>query len=223
MTVQACFIWVLRRDLDLAWHHRSGIGISLVFFVLVSSLFALALPPDPQLLSTIGVAVIWVTALLANLLSLPRLFEADWRDGTLAQLLLLPAPQSVVIAAKMVAHWLVFGLPLLLLAPVIALQYHLPSAAYLPLLLGLLLGTPILTGLGALNSALVLGLDKGGALLALLQLPLCVPIVIFGCQAVQLVLGGGSAMPAFWLLLAMLLGTLFFMPYLCLLALKQLF
>lgn len=223
MTVASCFWWVLRRDLDLAWHNRSGIGISLVFFILVSSLFPLALAPDPALLSTIGVAVIWVTALLANLLSLPRLFESDWRDGTLVQLLLLPAPQSVVVAAKMMAHWLVFGLPLLLLAPLIALQYQLPSAAYAPLLWGLLLGTPVLSGLGALNSALVLGLDKGGALLALLQLPLCVPVLIFGCQAVLLVLGGGSAMPAIWLLLALLLGTLFFMPYLCLLALKQLF
>ncbi|MBP6562102.1 MAG: heme exporter protein CcmB [Neisseriaceae bacterium] len=219
----SCFYWVLRRDLALAWRNRAGIGISLVFFVLVSSLFPLALTPDPQLLSAIGVAVIWVTALLANLLSLPQLFESDWRDGTLAQLLLLPTPQSLVIAAKMLAHWLAFGVPLLVLAPLIALQYQLPTEAYVPLLLGLLLGTPVLSGLGALTSALVLGLDKGGALLALLQLPLCVPVLIFGCQAVLLVLGGGSAMPAIWLLLALLLGTLFFLPYLCLLAIKQLF
>ncbi len=160
---------------------------------------------------------------LANLLSLPQIFESDWRDGTLAQLLLLATSQSVVISAKIMAHWLVFGLPLLLLAPLIALQYQLPAQAYVPLLLGLLLGTPILSALGALNSALVLGLDKGGALLALLQLPLCVPILIFGCQAVLLVQGGGSAMPAIWLLLALLIGTLFFIPYLCLLAIRQLF
>lgn len=217
------FFWVLSRDVSIAWRNRTGLGISLVFFVLVSSLFPLALEPDPKLLSAIGVAVIWVTALLANLLSLPQIFESDWRDGTLSQLLLLPAPQSVLIAAKIIAHWLVFGLPLLLLAPLIALQYQLPSAAYIPLVLGLLLGTPILSGLGALNSALVLGLDKGGALLALLQLPLCLPVLIFGCQAVLLTLGGGSAMPAIWLLLALLVGTLFFMPFLCLLAIKQLF
>lgn len=223
MHTAACFFWVLRRDLNLAWRNRTGLGISLVFFVLVSSLFPLALEPDPQLLRAIGVAVIWVTALLANLLSLPQIFESDWRDGTLAQLLLLPTPQSLVIAAKIVAHWLVFGLPLLILTPFIALQYQLPSEAYGPLLLGLLLGTPVLSGLGALNSALILGLDKGGALLALLQLPLCVPVLIFGCQTVLLVMGGGSAMPAIWLLLALLISTLFFIPYLCLLAIKQLF
>lgn len=223
MNAASFFFWVLRRDLNLAWRNRTGLGISLVFFVLVSSLFPLALEPDPKLLSSIGVAVIWVTALLANLLSLPQIFESDWRDGTLAQLLLLPTPQSLVIAAKILAHWLVFGLPLLILTPLIALQYQLPSAAYAPLLIGLLLGTPVLSGLGALNSALVLGLDKGGALLALLQLPLCVPVLIFGCQAVLLVVGGASAMPAIWLLLALLIATLFFMPYLCLLAIKQLF
>lgn len=223
MKTASFFLWVLRRDLSLAWRGRTGLGISLVFFVLVSSLFPLALAPDPALLKAIGVAVIWVTALLANLLSLPQIFESDWRDGTLAQLLLLATSQSVVISAKIMAHWLVFGLPLLLLAPLIALQYQLPAQAYVPLLLGLLLGTPILSALGALNSALVLGLDKGGALLALLQLPLCVPILIFGCQAVLLVQGGGSAMPAIWLLLALLIGTLFFIPYLCLLAIRQLF
>lgn len=223
MKTASFFLWVLRRDLSLAWRGRTGLGISLIFFVLVSSLFPLALAPDPVLLKAMAVAVIWVTALLANLLSLPQIFESDWRDGTLAQLLLLPAPQSVMISAKIIAHWLVFGLPLLLLAPLIALQYQLPTESYVPLLLGLLLGTPILSGLGALNSALVLGLDKGGALLALLQLPLCVPILIFGCQAVLLVEGGASAMPAIWLLLALLIGTLFFMPYLCLLAIRQLF
>lgn len=223
MKTAAFFFWVLRRDLSLAWRNRTGLGISLVFFVLVSSLFPLALEPDPQLLSAIGVAVIWVTALLANLLSLPQIFEADWRDGTLAQLLLLPTPQSLIIAAKILAHWFVFGLPLLILTPLIALQYQLPSEAYTPLMFGLLLGTPVLSGLGALNSALILGLDKGGALLALLQLPLCVPVLIFGCQAVLLVVGGASAMPAIWLLLALLVGTLFFIPYLCLLAIKQLF
>lgn len=217
------FFWVLFRDLHVAWRNRTGLGVSLVFFVLVSSLFPLALEPDPRLLSSIGVAIIWVTALLANLLSLSQIFESDWRDGTLAQLLLLPIPQSLVIAAKIVGHWMLFGLPLLCLTPVIALQYQLPIEAYTPLMVGLLLGTPVLSGLGALNSALILGLDKGGALLALLQLPLCVPVLIFGCQAVLLVLGGASAMPAIWLLLVLLVGTLFFIPYLCLLAIKQLF
>ena len=223
MKTVSLFFWVLCRDLHLAWRNRTGLGVSLVFFVLVSSLFPLALEPDPRLLTAIGVAVIWVTALLANLLSLSQIFESDWRDGTLAQLLLLPMPQSLIIAAKILGHWVLFGLPLLCLTPIIALQYQLPTGAYAPLIVGLLLGTPVLSGLGALNSALTLGLDKGGALLALLQLPLCVPVLIFGCQAVLLVLGGASAMPAIWLLLVLLVGTLFFIPYLCLLAIKQLF
>lgn len=223
MNVASLFFWVLVRDLHIAWRNRTSLGVSLVFFVLVSSLFPLALEPEPKLLAAIGVAVIWVTALLANLLSLSQIFESDWQDGTLAQLLLLPIPQSLMIAAKILGHWLLFGLPLLCLTPLIAMQYQLPTEAYTPLLVGLLLGTPVLSGLGALNSALTLGLDKGGALLALLQLPLCVPILVFGCQAVLLVLGGASAMPAIWLLLTLLIGTLFFVPYLCLLALKQLF
>ncbi|MBP6861428.1 MAG: heme exporter protein CcmB [Neisseriaceae bacterium] len=223
MKLRHYLIWLLWRDLSLAWRNRAGVGVGLIFFILVSSLFPLAINPEPNLLSAIGVAVIWVAILLANLLSLSQIFEADWRDGSLTQLLLLPLPQSLMIAVKVFAHWLTFGVPILLLSPLIALQYQLPESAYVPLLLGLLLGTPILSALGALTSALTLGLDRSGALLALLQLPLCVPILIFGCQAVLLVLGGGSAMPALWLLLVLLLGTWFFMPYVCLLAIKQLF
>ncbi len=223
MNPVACFVWVVRRDLHLSWRNRSVLGVSLVFYVLVCSLFPLAINPNPQLLSAMGVAVIWVTALLANLLSLGQIFEQDWRDGTLTQLLLLPAPHSVVIAAKITAHWVGFGLPLLFLTPLIALQYQLPSLAYMPLLAGLFLGTAILSSLGALISSLILGLEKGGALLALLQLPLCVPVLIFGCQAVLLVLGGGSAMPAIWLLLALWVVVTFFIPYLCALVIKQMY
>lgn len=223
MKTASLFLWVLRRDLHITWRNRSALGISLIFFVLVSSLFPLALDPNPQLLQAIATAVIWVMALLANLLSLGQIFENDWRDGTLTQLLLLPAPTSVVVAAKILAHWLSFGVPLLILTPFIAMQYQLPSAAYVPLLVGLLLGTPVLSCLGALTSALVLGLEKGAALLALLQLPLCVPVLVFGCQAVLLVLGGASAMPVLWILLALWLGTAFFTPYLCTLALKQMY
>src|SRR5688572_24174000 len=186
---------IVYRDLLLALRRRSDVAIALLFFVIVASLFPLGVGAEPELLRAIGPGVIWVAALLSTLLSLGRLFSADHADGTLEQMLLGAAPLGVVVAAKGLAHWLVAGLPLVLIAPFIALQYDLAPGLYAVLALSLLLGTPVLSLLGAIGAALTLGLRGGGVLLALLVLPLYVPVLILGAGAVEMAaagLGGGG-------------------------------
>jgi heme exporter protein B len=186
---------VVYRDLLLALRRRSDVATALLFFVIVASLFPLGIGAEPNLLRSIGPGVIWVAALLSSMLSLGRLFAADYDDGTLEQMLLGAAPLGVVAAAKAFAHWLVAGLPLVAIAPLIALQYDLGAGLWGILALSLLLGTPVLSLLGAIGAALTLGLRGGGVLLSLLVLPLYVPVLIMGAGAVEMAaagLGGGG-------------------------------
>lgn len=184
------FAIIARRDLRIALRRKGDVLNVLVFFVLVASLFALGVGPEPNQLRAIAPGVVWVGALLAALLSLPRLFAADFADGTLEQMLVSPQPLAVVVLAKIAAHWLSTGLPLALAAPLIGLQYGLPSEALLVLLASLLLGTPVLSLLGAAGAALTLGARGAGALLGLLLLPLFVPVLVFGAGAVTASLTG---------------------------------
>lgn len=175
---------VIRRDTLLAFRRRSDVLSTLFFFLMVASLFPLGVGPERDLLRTMAPGVLWVGALLASMLSLGRLFALDHADGTLEQLLLSPEPLSVIVAAKVLAHWLVSGLPLVALAPVLALQFDLPGDAIVVLVASLLLGTPVLSLIGAIGAALTLGLRGGGVLIALLVLPLYIPVLIFGAGAV---------------------------------------
>lgn len=177
--------WACRRDLGLAMRSRSELAVILVFFLLVTSLFPLATSPDPQMLRSMAGGIVWVAALLASLLGLSRLFAADHADGTLEQMVLSPAPLPALVAGKVLAHWLSTSVPLLLLAPLAGLQFGLPVDAIGVLVASLLLGTPVLAWLGAVAAALTLGARGGSSLLALLVLPLAVPVLIFGAGSVE--------------------------------------
>jgi heme exporter protein B len=181
---------VLYRDLLLTVRRPGDAATALLFFVIVASLFPLGVGAEPNLLRAIAPGVIWVCALLSSMLSLKRLFETDHADGTLEQMLLGAAPLGFVVGVKSLAHWLVSGLPLVLIAPLLALQYDLPAALYGILALSLLLGTPVLSLIGAIGAALTLGLRGGGVLLALLVLPLYVPVLIMGAGSVEMAAAG---------------------------------
>ncbi|MGB4811350.1 MAG: heme exporter protein CcmB [Methylophilaceae bacterium] len=176
---------VLKRDLLLAYRRRSDIATTLFFFVIVSSLFPLGVGSDSTILSTIAPGVLWVAALLAGMISLSRLFAADFADGTLEQMLLSPQSLPLLVSAKILAHWLVCGLPVVLLAPIIGVQYALSTHAIGILVFSLLLGTPALSLIGAIGAALTLGARGSGLLVALLVLPLYIPVLIFGSLAVS--------------------------------------
>src|SRR6185295_6436284 len=182
--------WALVRDLKVALRTRAELGIQLLFYVIVVSLFPLATTPERSLLATMGPGVLWVAALLASLLSLPRLFAGDYADGTLEQIALSPYPLAALVSGKIIAHWLTTGLPVVLLAPLVGLQYAMDGEALAVLASALLIGTPILSLLGAIGAALTLGLRASGSLLALLVLPLYVPVLIFGAGAVDSVRAG---------------------------------
>jgi len=209
----AGFAWALQRYLRIAIRSKGELGVQLLFYVIVVSLFPLATAPDRALLATLGPGVLWVAALLASLLSLPRLFASDHADGTLEQLALSPFPLTALVSGKMAAHWVTTGLPVALLAPLLALQYALDDGARVTLAAALLLGTPVLSLLGGVGAALTLGLRGGGSLLALLVLPLYVPVLIFGAGAVEAVRGGLSAAPHLSLLAACLLVAAVGVPW----------
>ena len=204
---------IVHRDLLAAARRPSDIASALLFFVIVASLFPLGIGAEPNLLQAIAPGVIWVSALLSSMLSLRRLFEADHEDGTLEQMLLGAAPLGVVAAAKVLAHWLVAGLPLVAIAPLIALQYDLAGGLYGVLALSLLLGTPVLSLLGAIGAALTLGLRGGGVLLSLLVLPLYVPVLIIGAGAVEMAAAGLGGSAQLLLLAAMLVVAAAFAPW----------
>ncbi|NDC61381.1 MAG: heme exporter protein CcmB [Betaproteobacteria bacterium] len=208
------------RDLRLAFRRSAEVLSGVFFFVLAAALFPLAIGPEPALLRQIGPGVLWVGALLASMLALPRLFEADLRDGALETMLLSPHPLWLLVLGKIAAHWLVSGLPLVILAPVLALQFNLSSEALWLLCLTLLLGTPVLSCLGAIGAALTLGVRGGGLLISLLVLPLFVPVLVFGAGAVQALDSGLGAQAHVSILLAMLLPALFFSPWACSAALR---
>lgn len=179
---RAC-LGLIRRDLLCVSRHRAEAANPLLFFAMVATIFPIALGPDPKVLAAIGPGAIWASALLSTLLSLEGMFRPDLEDGSIEQLLLCPQPLPVLVLAKVCAHWLATGLPLLLLAPLLALQFGLTMESTTTLLLSLVLGTPALSLLGAVGVALTVGLRGAGLLLALLLLPLYVPILIFATGA----------------------------------------
>lgn len=193
-----------RRDLLLALRHWGQVAQPLVFFVIVTTLFPLALGPELAALREIAAGTLWVSALLASLLGLELLFRADHADGTLEQILLSGQPVAVLALAKGLAHWTVCGLPLVLLAPLVATALGVPSTAWCTTVLSLGLGTGILSALGAIGSALTLGLRRGSLLLGLLVLPLAMPALIFGARAIDLAIHGDSARGPLLLLAGML-------------------
>lgn len=205
--------WIIQRDTTLAWRGRAGVLSTLIFFVVVVSLFPLGVGPEMSVLRTIAPGVVWVAALLASMLSMDRMFAHDYADGTLEQLMLTPQPLSIVVLGKTIAHWLVTGAPLALIAPLLGVQFDLPPRALVVLVGSLLLGTPTLSLIGAIGAALTLGLRGGGVLVSLLVLPLCIPVLIFGAGAVEASINGASAESHLSLLGAMLLLALLFAPW----------
>ena len=214
-------LWsLLRRDVLLALRRPSEVLTVVFFFVVVAALFPLAVGPERTTLRMLAPGVLWVGALLASLLALNRLFEADHRDGTLEQMLLSGTPLTLLVVAKIAAHWVLCGLPLVLLAPLLGVLFDLSGDALGVLALSLLIGTPVLSCLGAIGAALTLGLRGGGVLLALLVLPLFVPVLVFGAGAVEAQASGLGSQAHFSILLAMLLPAAFFGPWACASALR---
>lgn len=186
------FAALVARDLRLVWRRPGDVAVVLAFFVVATTLFPLGIGPEANVLARIAAGVLWCAALFAALLSLDRLFAADFEDGTLDLLLLAPWPLELAALAKCCAHWIVTGLPLALLAPFLGVAFGLEPRALLALAATLLVGTPTLSLIGGLAAALTLGARKSGALLALLALPLCVPTLIFGAGAVEALVTGGD-------------------------------
>lgn len=183
-SLSSAFWALLKRDLMLAYRHRNELLNPLFFFILVVMLFPLGTSPEKQLLMTMAPGVIWVAALLASMLSLDTLFRADYEDGTLEQILLSPHPLPVLVLAKIIGHWLVTGFPMILLAPLLGVFMYLPGDGIETLMITLVLGTPVLSLIGAIGMALTVGLHRGGMLLSLLVLPLYIPVLIFSANAV---------------------------------------
>ena len=204
---------IIRRDLLMVMRRKSEVLTALFFFVIVSSLFPLGIGPEPNLLRKIAPGVLWVGALLATMLGLQRMFAADHADGTLEQMAISPTPLVLLVTGKIMAHWLVSGLPLVLMAPVLGIQFDLDPGALGVLVLALLLGTPLLSLIGSIGAALTLGVRGGGVLLSLLVLPLYVPALIFGAGAVESHIAGLGAGGHLSLLAAMLLMAAFFAPW----------
>jgi heme exporter protein B len=208
------------RDLRIALRRRSDTLSALIFFVMVASLFPLGVGPEPALLRSMGPGVVWVAALLASMLSLGRMFADDQQDGTLEQLLLAATPLPLLVLAKIAAHWLCSGLLLAAISPLLALQFDLSPRATLVLATSLLLGTPLLSLIGAIGAALTVGVRGAGVLLSLLVLPLCVPVLIFGAGAVDAGNAGLGVAGHFSLLGAMLVLALFLSPWAAAVALR---
>ncbi|MEJ2142412.1 MAG: heme exporter protein CcmB [Gammaproteobacteria bacterium] len=213
MSLTKAFMRLLRRDLLLVMRHRSQAANPILFFVIVASLFPLATGPEQSLLQKMAPGIVWVAALLATMLSLDAIFRSDFEDGSLEQLMLSPHPASVLVLAKVIAHWSVTGLPLLIAAPFMAFLYGLPTDASWTLLLSLLIGTPVLSLVGSVGVALTVALRHGGVILSLLVLPLYVPVLIFGSGAVQLTLEGISPAANLYMLSAILALALVLTPW----------
>jgi heme exporter protein B len=206
------FWLIFERDLRVGLRRWTDASNSALFFVLVVTLFPLALSPKAEMLQTVAPGVLWIAALLATLLSLHLLFRADLEDGTLEQLLLMPYPLGWMVLAKVVAHWTITGIPVVIMAPVLAITYQLPASAMGVLTLGLLLGTPTLSLLGAIGAALTAGLRGAGVLLAFIVAPLMVPVLILGAKATDLALAGEDPTGPLYLLAALLFLALSVAP-----------
>ena len=214
--------WALvGRDLRLALRQGADAVMVLMFFVIVVTLFPLGVGPEPGVLERISSGIVWVAALLAAMLSLDRLFQADHDDGSLDLIVMTPAPLELVVLAKCLAHWLTTGLPILIVSPLLGVLMNMRPDAYLVLLAGMALGTPVLSLVGSVGAALVLGSRRAGVLVALLVLPLTIPILIFGVGAVVAAVGGYGARPHLLLLGAVLLFALPLCPWATAAALRQ--
>lgn len=214
------FFALIKRDLMLSYRHRTELLNPLLFFVIVVTLFPLGVSPEKTLLQTMAPGVIWVAALLAAMLSLDTLFKADYEDGTLEQMLLSPHSNAVLVLAKIISHWLVTGVPIILLAPLLGLFMFLPAEGIQTLMLTLLLGTPILSLIGAIGMGLTLGLNRGGMLLSLLVLPLYIPVLIFSANAVDASLAGLGIKGQIYFLAALLVLSITLAPIATATALK---
>jgi heme exporter protein B len=190
------FLWVIQRDLLLAMRQRADVLTTLFFFIIVVSLFPLGVGPEINMLRSMAPGVVWVAALLASMLSLERMFSSDYLDGTLEQMMLSPQPLSLLVLGKALAHWMVTGVPLVLISPILGVQFDLQTDALFVLAVSLLLGTPVLSLIGAIGAALTLGLRGGGVLVSLLVLPLYIPVLIFGAGAVEVLIFGAGAVEA---------------------------
>lgn len=212
---------IVRRDLRLALRQGSDSVMVVTFFVLTVILFPFGIGPEAGILERVAAGVLWVTALLASMLSLDRLFQNDYEDGSLELLVLTPTPLEVIVAAKVTAHWLTTGVPLLVAAPILAILLHMNGDGFVTLLLTMLIGTPVLSLIGAIGAALVLGARRGGVLLSLLILPLYVPVLIFGVGAIDASVQGLSSQPHLLILGGLLAGCLPLAPWATAAALRQ--
>ncbi len=209
----SAFWCILQRDLRLGLRRRTEVLTALAFFMIVVSLFPLGIGTERQTLQILGPGVVWVAALLASMLALERLFAADYEDGTLEQLVLTPQPLSLLVLAKVAAHWLLTGLPLVLIAPLVGMQYHLTPTQIVIMMLALGLGTPVLGLIGSIGAALTLGVRGGGILLSLLILPLYIPVLVYGAGAIEVSrIASTDAQPYLLLLAAFLLTALTLAP-----------
>ncbi len=204
---------IIRRELLIAFRRQAVVFNPLWFFIIVITLFPLSIGPDPNLLTRISAGIVWVAALLAALLSLERLFRDDFQDGSLEQMMLMPVPLSLVVISKVVAHWLLTGLPLILISPLLAILLSLDFNTWLAVVCTLLIGTPTLSFIGAIGVALTVGLQKGGVLLSLLVLPLYIPILIFATSAIDAASLSMSYSGQLAILGAMLVGAITLTPF----------
>ncbi|MBP3142484.1 heme exporter protein CcmB [Aliivibrio fischeri] len=204
---------VIRRELLIAFRRKADILNPLWFFIIVITLFPLSIGPEPNLLARIAAGIVWVAALLSALLSLERLFRDDFSDGSLEQMMLMPIPLSVLVLAKVVAHWLLTGLPLIIISPLLAILLSLDFNTWLAIVLTLLLGTPTLSFLGGVGVALTVGLQKGGVLLSLLILPLYIPVLIFATSAIDAASLGMAYNGQLAILGALLMGSATLTPF----------
>ena len=215
------FLIILQRDLTLAIRHRAELMNPVLFFVLVVVLFPLGVGADVSVLTKIAPGVIWIAALLSALLSLDRIFRTDMEDGSLEQMLISAQPMSLLILAKIIAHWMITGLPVVLVGPLLALFLGLSSEGIETLSLSLLVGTPVLSAIGAVGVALTVGLRRGGVILSLLVLPLYVPVLIFASQAVDAAAAGFPTVAPIAMLSALLVLSLSLTPWAASSALKM--
>ncbi len=215
------FLLIIGRDLQLALKHGTESMMVVMFFVIAVVLFPFGVGPEPNILARIGPGVIWVAALLASMLSLERLFQTDYEDGSLELLALQPVALEATVMAKVAAHWLTTGLPLIVAAPILAVLMNMPAEGFPVLITALVLGTPTLSLIGAIGAALILGSRRGGILLSLLVLPLYIPVLIFGVSAVDAAIGGFSAKPQLLILTGLLVAALPLCPWVGAHALRQ--
>ncbi len=219
-TLTAAFLAILSSDIAIAFRHFNAVFHPLLFFVITISLFPLAISPEPLFLQKLAPGIIWVAALLATLLALDGIFRSEYEDGTLELLLLSPHPLAVLVTAKVCAHWLISGLPLILIAVLLAIMLNLPASAFVAMLLSLLLGTPAMSMIGAIGAALIVGLRKSGVLLTLIIMPLYIPILIFGSSAIQAAVLQATWSGQVYLLAAILVLCLTLAPFAIATALK---